>query len=192
MSPYAADNDRRFVVYSVLWMISALIAFFVTILIDSYLSGVNLIVDFMLFLLSISPFAVCLALINHLPQKCLLRISGIEDISGSYNGVLKSSFDDGTKEHSVKVIVKQSFYILEVELSTETSRSYCTSAFIKQMGTRTVLTYTYQNEGSAINGLDPHVGTCWISFGEEKIHGEYYTHPSRRTAGEIELRQSDS
>ena len=187
MSPYASDIDNRNRVYVGLWVISAIIAFILSYYIDAMIADSEIIIQFFVFLASLSPMAVCILFIDYLPQRLLLRLSGIANVSGHYEGVLKTSHDDFQEEHPVKIVITQTMKSIDVSMSTHDSESFNTSAFIGVLDGKIALTYTYRNLGAVEKFLTQHDGTCTLIFHDSSISGEYYTTHDRKNYGAITL-----
>lgn len=185
MSPYSSDNDNRTRVYIILWSLSAIIAFTITYSINNLIQGTDIMVQFIVFMLSLSPMALCTLFIDCLPQNCLLRLSGIHNLTGQYKGLLKSSHDNFEEEYPVKVIIRQTMKTMEITLITQNSESHNMSAFLSSTDGKYVLTYTYRNKGSVVNSLTQHDGTCTLSFDRNSVSGEYYTSHDRKNYGSI-------
>ena len=187
MSPYSSDVDNRIRVYIALWVLSAVIAFAISYTANVLIQDTGLAVQFIVFMLSLSPMAICILFIDHLPQNYLLKLSGIDNLTGKYEGILKSSYDQFQDEHQVTVKIVQTMKTINISLSTRDSESYNTSAFINSANGKTVLTYTYRNKGSAEKSLTQHDGTCTLSFNESSVTGEYYTSHDRKNYGTLIL-----
>ena len=187
MSPYSSDVDNRMWVYIALWGLSAIIAFAISYSMNVLIQDATLAVQFIVFMLSLSPMAICSLFIDHLPQKLLLKLSGIDNLTGQYEGILKTSHDGFDEEHQVKIIIKQTMKSLDVSLFTKDSVSYNTSAYISGSNGKMVLIYTYRNKGSVEKSLTQHDGTCTLSFDGHSISGDYYTSHDRKNYGSLAL-----
>lgn len=190
MSPYSSDIDNRMRVYIALWVLSAIIAFAISYSVNVLIQDTSLVVQFIVFMLSLSPMAICILSIDYLPQNYLLKLSGIDNLTGKYEGILKSSHDYFQDEHQVTVEIVQTMKAINISLSTGDSESYNTSAFINSTNGKTVLTYTYRNKGSAEKSLTQHDGTCTLSFNGSSVTGEYYTSHDRKNYGSVILELS--
>lgn len=117
-----------------------------------------------------------------------LKASGIKNCSGEYTGILKSSYDNFTDSHEVRLKIVHKFNVIEIRLDTDTSISRSVTASLRQDGDRIDVTYTYENLGSVEMGLNRHIGTGIITIENKTVKGVYYTHPDRSTSGTFELK----
>ena len=189
MSPYSSDVDKRLNVYIIMWIISALIAFAINYFVNILLKESELFVQFIVFIVSLSPMAVCMLFTDRLPQSFLLNVSGIVDLSGKYEGILKTSHDSFSEEHSVIVTIKQTMGSMDISLSTQDSKSHNTSASINTANGMVALLYTYCNEGSTEKSLNMHDGTCELIFDNDTVSGNYYTSHDRKNYGSIKMQR---
>ena len=116
-----------------------------------------------------------------------LKASGIKNCSGEYTGILKSSYDDFTDSHEVRLKIVHKFNVIEIRLDTDTSISRSVTASLRQDGDRTEIIYTYENQGSVEIGLKRHIGTGMLTIEGQTVSGIYYTHPDRGTSGTLEF-----
>ena len=189
MHKYSCDSDRRDAVHFVSLAVCAIVTFALVYCIDCALGGINIIIDFLLFLVPFGPFLFWISFANGLSPS-LLRLSGIRDCSGKYEGELKTNYDEFKKNHQVTLIIYHKFLEMEIELITETSKSYSKTASLRQDGKRTEIVYTYENQGSIEKGLNSHIGTCIITIDGDSLEGKYYTHPERKSYGSIVAKKS--
>lgn len=124
-------------------------------------------------------------------------ILNVADLSGKWEGTLRSSFDDDFGEERPFILhIKQEWNRLSIEAQTDSSRSKSTSAFLEGDRSGSELTYTYRNrpKPSADDAMAAHEGTTKLRLKEEgQLVGRYYTGEGRGQYGEIEVtRQSQS
>ena len=184
MHNYSCDSDRRDTVCLSSMMVCAAFAFALVYGIQMLIGGVNVVLDFLLFIISFGPFSFWVIFTNSFSH-ILLRLSGMHDCSGTYKGELRTNYDDFTKKHPITIIIKHGFREMEIRLSTEGSKSCSITASMHQDGGRVEIVYTYENDGSVEDGLNRHIGTCIITLDGGSIEGMYYTHPDRKNYGEI-------
>jgi len=117
------------------------------------------------------------------------------NLTGTWKGELKTNWEDAKdKIIPIKVVIKQSFFHIQVRIKTEESRSHSLSASFdidKERGYQQLF-YTYLNtpksgirDRSAI-----HYGSTLLNFEGYKVielEGEYWT--SRESSGEIKLKK---
>lgn len=191
MSPYSSDVDKRLNVYIIMWIISAVFAFAINYSANMLVKDFELFVQFIVFIVSLSPMAICMLFIDRLPQSFLLKVSGIANLYGQYEGVLKTSHDGFSEEYPVQVTIRQTIRSMDISLSTKDSRSYNTSASINIVNGRIVLLYTYCNKGSTEKSLNMHDGTCELTFESNMVTGNYYTSHDRKNYGSIVMQRMD-
>ena len=184
MHKYSCDSDRRDTVYLASLIICAAVAFALAYIIDWAFGGINVILDFLLFVVSFGPFSFWVLFTDSFSH-VLLRLSGIHDCSGTYKGELRTNYDEFTNSYPIIMVIKHGFREMEIRLSTERSRSCSKTASLHQDGGRVEIVYTYESGGSVDDGLNRHIGTCIISLENGAIEGTYYTHPDRKSYGKI-------
>ena len=184
MHKYSCDNDRRDFVNLVSLLTCAAAAYALTCAVDWLLGGINIILDFLLFVASFGPLSLWV-LFTDCFSSISLKLSGICNISGTYKGELKTNYDGFTKDHPITIEIRQKFLEMEIRFSTESSKSCSTTAYLRQNGDRVEVIYTYQNDGAVEEGLNRHIGTCIITVEKGRIEGTYYTHPDRKSYGTI-------
>jgi hypothetical protein len=122
----------------------------------------------------------------------------VPDLSGDWQGELKSNWDDSKKELiPIKARIRQTFLNIQVEFSTDESRSYSIGASFNiciQRGQEQLI-YTYLNTPRAgvRDRSEIHYGSAILEidgFKNDSLIGEYWT--SRETYGEITLRRNNS
>lgn len=123
----------------------------------------------------------------------LCRFFCVPNVSGSYVGVLRSSYDNFQTAFDVKVRVLQSCRQIRVLLETEQSRSESSFAIMDlQSDGSGQLTYLYLNRpfSDAPETMGIHYGVCSLEFehaSPDKLNGDYYSGRERKTHGTIEL-----
>ncbi len=184
MHKYSCDSDRRDKVYLASLITCAAVAFVLAYVVDWAFGGINVVIDFLLFVISFGPFSFWI-LFTDCFSHVLLKLSGIHDCSGTYKGELRTNYDGFTKGHPITIVIKHGFREMEIRLSTERSKSCSMTASLHQDNGRVEIIYTYGNDGSVDDELNRHIGTCIISLEGGTIEGVYYTHPDRKSYGKI-------
>ena len=148
-----------------------------------------------------TPFAIfglVLLLFNKIIWRHIPRNIGFlytPDMSGKWNGSLKSSHDGFKLERSIEIFISQSGSQILIKVTTDKSCSHSTHAIITKCDGEFPyrLIYHYQNEpkASAENTMHIHTGVVWLDISSDLIEmkGEYFTGRSRHTHGEITLRR---
>jgi hypothetical protein len=118
------------------------------------------------------------------------------DLEGTWEGHVRSSFDDHDEKHGIKLEIHQQWTRMEIKLyadkSTSTSR---TGSLIIERDTNNVLVYEYLNEPNPDAPLDMHMhkGTAILTQQQEgrddRLVGEYYSGRGRQRFGYIELKR---
>jgi len=107
------------------------------------------------------------------------KLINIPNLNGTYEGKLKSSYDNFKNTVNFTLTIKQTFNKIVVKLKTGTSESESLSAFLKREGTTALLVYNYHNEPTTVEKatLNEHKGTAWLKFDLVKntFEGRYYT-----------------
>jgi len=184
MHEYSCKGGNRDKVYLATLVISAMIAFGVMYLIDWLVGGIHIVLDFLIFVISLGPLTFW-ALFAKRYSGLLLKLSGVPNCSGVYKGTLKSVYDKFKEEYPVTITINHQFRMMEIIVKTETSESLSKTATVKLDGNRVEIVYTYENRGSMEKGLNRHIGTCILTIEGKQIYGQYYTHPDRSNYGEI-------
>ncbi len=128
-----------------------------------------------------------------------LSIVGINDLSGTYNGTLTSTYKDGdgnAVERDVTLQVVQKWTRIKVEMTVRsgTSSSMSTSALgaVSNDGTAACLTYVYKNKvnpGVADADMGDHDGAADLRiYPDGRLSGRYFN--SRPRAGTITATKS--
>lgn len=122
-----------------------------------------------------------------------IYLSMIPDVSGIWAGVLKSSYNEGTKIDIVFKI-KQTWSKIKIETETETSKSSTTMAALftdESHDPRLAYEYLSTPKVFAVKTMNPHLGTGHLelspAFRILTGKGDYYTGRGRQTLGELDL-----
>lgn len=125
--------------------------------------------------------------------KFVQKITGIQNIQGTWTGTLISNYDN--QEHTIeKVIIKQSFNKYKVVLETQESKSFSEINQIKlNEFDRMEIQYLYKNEAPAnLRKKNPmHFGVASLEYKNNKLVGIYWTDreidDGKNTRGTMEL-----
>jgi hypothetical protein len=116
------------------------------------------------------------------------------DISGHWQGVVKTSFDKHAEQHSVSVEIGQTWTDLSIRLRSSYSQSWSLIGAIT-VDDQNVLTYEYMNEPipGAVATMNAHRGTARlvISADGNQLEGEYYSGRGRENQGVLILGRQD-
>lgn len=188
MHNYSIDSNER---VSVLFFI-ALASIGIMYLIQLWIK------EFPWYLETPSPFLIFTFLFwifNNYFWKVLVRINMIKtpNLNGSYEGFLKSSYDEYKTKLNVTLSVKQSWTHILITQTTETSKS-CSiiGSVLIHKKCDPVLIYSYQNDPNittSTSTMHMHYGTCEHTFDKAKgtFNATYYSGRDRKTMGEIFL-----
>jgi hypothetical protein len=133
--------------------------------------------------------------------KCrLVRSVGIvqvPNLSGKWNGILRSSDDNYKTDHSISLDIQQTWTHLLVTLRTEKSISYSIiGAILVGNGKPAMLSYDYLNEplpDSTPDTMHMHRGMAHLALMEDgSLDGDYFTGRSRNTSGRMQLKRAES
>jgi hypothetical protein len=126
----------------------------------------------------------------------LLRRLGLVKVpilDGHWQGVVRSSYDNHSREHQVEVQVKQTWTRISIRLESGSSRSHTTLAHIDIFSPEgIVLSYQYQNDPApgAVDTMQIHHGTARLRvIDENTLEGDYYSGRGRQNYGSITLRK---
>lgn len=125
----------------------------------------------------------------------LLRTAGlvkVPEISGTWEGYVTSSFDEGASHHAASLEILQTWTRLRITLQTASSESRSLTAAILTGGPGSMrISYEYVNtpRPHARSTMHVHRGTArhtLHALGDtEELDGEYYTGRDRETFGEL-------
>lgn len=117
------------------------------------------------------------------------RLSSTPYLQGTWDGVLKSSYDK--KERSIKLEIKQSFSNTWVTMNTEESKSETSypAQILKKDSGEFMLNYTYLNtpgvDAQEESGSNKHYGTTVLALKGDNLEGRYWT--DRKTHGDMNV-----
>jgi hypothetical protein len=119
----------------------------------------------------------------------------VPDLNGTWNGELRSSYDDFQTMYPITLDIKQEWSEISVRLTRpEGSGSKSTTASILlRAGVHPQITYTYQNNPNPdqVETMHAHDGTTILDIElgsvESTLDGTYYTGRDRKTYGTMKL-----
>lgn len=119
-----------------------------------------------------------------------IRFSNIPNLRGTWVGVIRSSYQNGTETRGVIIYIRQTWSKISVELETETSRSKSTMAAVyTEDSSEPGLKYEYTNEPGARSPetMHSHRGMVNLVLSPDRktLKGNYFTSRSRQTYGEM-------
>ncbi|MGN0838924.1 MAG: hypothetical protein ACI4NN_07570 [Pyramidobacter sp.] len=115
-----------------------------------------------------------------------IPFSKVPNISGNYNGTIKSDFDN--KIRQANIVIRQTRLSIDIFFQTSESKSRTVSGTIENIYDENELVYTFINEPKATHRShsDIHYGTAiFILDSKNKLTGNYFT--DRKTTGEMEF-----
>uniref|UniRef100_UPI00373FCA6D Cap15 family cyclic dinucleotide receptor domain-containing protein n=1 Tax=Methanosarcina barkeri TaxID=2208 RepID=UPI00373FCA6D len=116
-----------------------------------------------------------------------LKFSKIPNLSGKWNGRIKTSYGKG-EEIDVEVNIKQTWSSISIVLKTSNSKSKSKTASISLSEARLVYQYFNEPLSSSVATLHKHYGVTFLDFDEiDRLEGSYFTCKDRQTHGEIFL-----
>jgi len=201
MHPYSIDNNDRF---RILWIVIPL-AIAIAWLLNEFL--LPLIPEFekIRWLLRIPTSALALVYVFYkwFEKDLWHRFNNwfglvkTPNLSGMYQGILKSSRDDFQSETEITIKIEQTLRYLLLTLSTATSSSKSEMAtIIPDAPDGPVLIYSFHNDYKKISEpeMQYHRGMSSLIYNEEKetLSGTYFTSPERGFHGEITLEKLPS
>ena len=195
MHAYATDSGERRLIPGVLVVLSVIVAYgfgaIVTALsieIPWWLDAPSVLGFYGLFYFAFNEYVWRWPLLRR------VRLINLPDLNGTWTGILTSSFDKHTEQHSVTVEVSQTWRQMAVRLETRGSVSCSESAALRTQQTcRHTLSYEYFNEPKAPSAstMHAHRGTARLTMDEagnrNVLEGEYYTGRDRQMYGTLRL-----
>lgn len=117
------------------------------------------------------------------------------NLSGTYEGILKSSRDDFKSETKVTVQIEQTLRSILLTLGTSTSSSKSEmAAILPDELNGPMLIYSFYSDHKKVSkpDMEYHRGMGKLTLDEESqtLSGTYFTSPERGYYGEIELQES--
>ena len=195
MHPYTTDNDRTRFLYAWIAVLGIMCAYALYLLLKTTgLSDTLWFVD----VPAVPGFMVLFYKLfdSKLWNKALSRKVGINctpDFSGEWNGELRSSHDQFTKQTPVRLRVEQTASHISLVLSSDNSRSESCLAmiFTKSPDNGATIQYAYLNRptNTAVRTMHTHEGTATLSLSEDgkTLTGNYYTGRDRENHGTLKL-----
>lgn len=136
---------------------------------------------------TISIIIYCNYLWRYVPKS----ISKLPKLFGSWEGVIKSSYDGFDKEYKFKINIKQTLINTYIQFSSEESDSTSvTCEIIKNGKDNYILIYSYSNEPhqDVKDRSEIHYGTAKLKILDDKeLEGGYFT--DRKTTGTMSLKK---
>jgi len=124
-----------------------------------------------------------------------LGIVQVPNLSGKWNGVLRSSYDNYKTEYPISLDIRQTWTHLLVKLRAEKSSSYSIiGGIVVGDGKPAMLSYDYLNEplpDAIPETMHMHRGMVHLALMEDgSLDGVYFTGRSRNTFGRMQLRRA--
>ena len=194
MHDYAIDSRERVFVVRILFMASALASGIAAALIPSDLLPLR-------WLLPIPSIALVFGVSYWAFDNWLwrwrflrvLRLINVPDLSGTWTGMIASSYTDLEKTQPVTVTIEQTWTEIVVRLNSAESRSWSiTASVLTNSPEGLVLTYLFDNdpEAGSVETMQRFRGTTvLVNAAPDRLEGHYYTGRGRETHGSIKLRR---
>lgn len=199
MHPYSIDNNDRF---RILWIVIPM-AVIIAWLLHEYLLPNIPVYEELKWLLRIPTSALALIYVFYkwFEKDLWHRFNNwfglvkTPNLSGTYQGTLKSSRDNFQTETEITVNIEQTLRYLLLTLSTSTSSSKSEmAALIPEAPDGPMLIYAFHNDYKKISEpeMQYHRGLSSLIYNEieDSLNGTYFTSPERGYHGEIYLEQS--
>ncbi len=193
LHPYATDSEERTKIPFLVAGIAVALAF----LIHKSLDAVNWSspwwIDFSSPLLLYGAF---LYFFDHVGWKWgWLRKIGIvkvPNLSGEWQGSLRSSFDEFSREHAAIIHIEQTWTRITIKLQSASSESLSVVAgLMLNSPDGKILSYQYRSEprANAVDTMQTHLGTTWVAISKTngELEGKYYSGRGRQNHGSISL-----
>jgi len=117
----------------------------------------------------------------------------VPDLEGRWQGHVRSSFDQNSREHEVSVRIKQSWTRISLVLeSTNSASKTLVGSLQVDTPDGSVLSYQYRNEPKpdALGTMQIHYGTARLVLRDAVVlDGDYYSGRGRQQYGSIILRK---
>ena len=116
----------------------------------------------------------------------------IPNLNGTWKGSLTSSYDEHKDEYAARIVIRQTWTKISVQLETEGSKSVSEIAAIRgESSTGYYLEYSFRNEPksepASVHTMNIHYGTARLRIGNKLLQGDYYTGRGRNTSGGMKL-----
>lgn len=183
LKEYSTQGNERNAVFGSLVIVYAILILSINIGMVKYIDNLGE-YAIILSISSISPLPLAALTMR---SSFFMKLSKIPNISGIYEGHMRSSFSQYEDEIRTRFTIVQNIFKIDIKMETKTSTSHSLSADIDKKGNDVILTYIFQNEGDITENLMKHGGVCVLSFENDKVEGEYYSSPERKRNGVIAL-----
>lgn len=193
MHSYSIDTNERIEIISVLGIISVYVKNSINDFLNANFPGI------ITPLTALFLFSILFAIYNYALWRISARIpflNSIPNLNGLYTGILKSSYDDYSKDYKATVRVKQNWTKILITLETETSKSCSkTGSILLNTKCEPTVLYFYQNDPkmNAQTTMEIHYGTCehiWDKA-NNNFDASYYSGRGRKTNGIIKLKKEN-
>jgi hypothetical protein len=191
---YSITNDKRHKIYMGILIASVIVFILLEAILFNWLESIinNQTIKILL-ILSKTPVSIfgVYYLLRHILKEKLFKLCEIDDVSGKYDGKLKSNFEN--KEIIASIKIEHKLDKINLVAITNESASKITSISLDKINGSTKLIYTYINEGGSTNENNKtHEGTAVIEICEGKLNGHYYNNGrDRKTFGSIEMQKTE-
>ena len=183
MHSYSKGNVNIFSVYKWILVLSFLLSFMLGAIkyqrFERLFDVFNLLFAGMPFLVI---YIIYVSFVKHAWKwKLINKFINVPNLNGTYEGILRSSFDNFFKEHKFKLKINQDFENISIvmEMLEKTSKSYSINVYLEKRNNEIYLIYNYQNEpiDKTSPTLTEHKGTTILKFNPnlETFEGNYFT-----------------
>lgn len=192
MSTYSIDRDKRLPLVGFIIAFSVILYYCIDYYAIAPFKPENSLTNILFFFLPASSLAIAWV-ITQILKPLIFKYCEICNVSGTYEGYLKTSWNNFKSDIPIKITINQTLFDITIALETDNSQSINNTAHI-ECGKKTKITYTYTNEGSVDElGLSMHMGTCIISISDGELSGMYYNGIGNRiTQGTLKLMKNNT
>lgn len=139
-------------------------------------------------------FGILFWLFDKFLWKWISKYEGTPDLSGTWTGVLMSSYDHYEVKYPANLVITQHWTKICIKGNFNTTLSKSSIASIKTDEANTQLFYAYSNDGDKGSGLDVHNGytTLYYDSVAQTLKGEYFNNRSiggRHNNGKLILKR---
>ena len=125
-------------------------------------------------------------------NRVFMMICGIKNLTGTYEGILKSVWKNKVSDIPITIEIKHSLEKLTIKLATSQSYSYAKNIGISTENNVVEITYNYENLGNPVDKNNKiHIGTCMLSVDDTNIKGFYFNNGrDRESYGDIQAKKT--
>ena len=192
---YTISNDKRRTLNNILFLFCCLIYTILEIFVFSKFIIINetwnTIWVIIQCVLGLSP-ALFYIIFKCVFNKAFMMICRIKNLTGIYEGTLKSVWKKKVSDIPITIEIKHSLEKITIKLTTSQSHSYAKNIGISTENNVMEITYNYENLGNATDKNNKiHIGTCILSVNDKNIKGFYFNNGrDRESYGDIQAKKT--